>query len=187
MSANTLEYKIVTSTYRWGTQTVLEEQAVRTFCKTVFKLEVDMYRYSHTKLDGISLHENKTRKSIRWFKQVWFFISWRKIILNSCSNDDRLGALYGQVLGIEPFKSNKKLWYRMFSKPFIENKPWAITKLTQIMEHTMIRNQRADMDKEVTLPPLYQNTIYLDFDYYQWMVHDMTLLYRYKLALIYLA
>jgi hypothetical protein len=40
------------------------------------------------------------------------------------------------------------------------------------MEHTMIRNQRIDMDKEVTLPPLHQRTIYLDFDYYQWLAHN---------------
>jgi hypothetical protein len=58
----------------------------------------------------------------------------------------------------------------MMSKPFLEGKPWAIQKLTQMMERTMIRNQRQDMDKEVTLPPLYQNIIYLDFDYYQWIV-----------------
>lgn len=58
----------------------------------------------------------------------------------------------------------------MMSKPFLEDKPWAIQKVTSMMERTMIRNQRQDMDKEVTLPPLYQNIIYLDFDYYQWIV-----------------
>lgn len=60
----------------------------------------------------------------------------------------------------------------MVSKPFLEGKPWAITKLTSIMERTMIRNQRIDMEKEVTLPPLHQNTVYLDFDYYQWVAHN---------------
>ncbi|KAF1806598.1 SNF2 family N-terminal domain-containing protein [Mucor lusitanicus] len=76
------------------------------------------------------------------------------------------------LLNIEPFKSNKKLWNKMVSKPFLEGKPWAITKLTSIMERTMIRNQRIDMEKEVTLPPLHQNTVYLDFDYYQWVAHN---------------
>jgi hypothetical protein len=82
----------------------------------------------------------------------------------------RLGTLFGQALNIEPFKSSKKLWNRLITKPFLHRKPWAITKLKQMMARTMIRNQRADMEKEVTLPPLYQKTVYLDFDYYQWMV-----------------
>lgn len=60
----------------------------------------------------------------------------------------------------------------MVSKPFLEGKPWAITKLTRIMERTMVRNQRIDMEKEVTLPPLHQKTVYLDFDYYQWIAHN---------------
>ncbi|GAN03723.1 snf2 family helicase [Mucor ambiguus] len=85
---------------------------------------------------------------------------------------NRLGTLFGQALNIEPFKSNKKLWNKMVSKPFLEGKPWAITKLTNIMERTMVRNQRIDMEKEVTLPPLHQNTVYLDFDYYQWIAHN---------------
>ncbi|KAL9551487.1 hypothetical protein MBANPS3_004229 [Mucor bainieri] len=85
---------------------------------------------------------------------------------------NRLGTLFGQALNIEPFKSNKKLWNKMVSKPFLEGKPWAITKLTSIMERTMVRNQRIDMEKEVTLPPLHQNTVYLDFDYYQWIAHN---------------
>ncbi|KAL9559443.1 hypothetical protein PS6_000765 [Mucor atramentarius] len=85
---------------------------------------------------------------------------------------NRLGTLFGQALNIEPFKSNKKLWNKMVSKPFLEGKPWAITKLTSIMECTMVRNQRIDMEKEVTLPPLYQKTVYLDFDYYQWIAHN---------------
>jgi hypothetical protein len=58
----------------------------------------------------------------------------------------------------------------MTSKPFLENKPWAIQKLTEIMQRTMIRNQRKDMEIEITLPPLYQKIVYLDFNYYQWMV-----------------
>ncbi|KAK4520687.1 uncharacterized protein ATC70_006565 [Mucor velutinosus] len=85
---------------------------------------------------------------------------------------NRLGTLFGQALNIEPFKSNKKLWNKMISKPFLEGKPWAITKLTSIMERTMVRNQRIDMEKEVTLPPLHQNIVYLDFDYYQWVAHN---------------
>lgn len=60
----------------------------------------------------------------------------------------------------------------MVSKPFLEGKPWAITKLTNIMERTMVRNQRIDMEKEVTLPPLHQNTVYLNFGYYQWIAHN---------------
>jgi hypothetical protein len=55
-------------------------------------------------------------------------------------------------------------------KPFLEGKLWAIQKLTDIMQRTMIRNQRKDMEKEITLPPLYQKIVYLDFNYYQWMV-----------------
>lgn len=73
-------------------------------------------------------------------------------------------------MNIEPFKSNKKLWNRLISKPFLEGKPWAITKVTEMMARVMVRNQRMDMEKEVTLPPLYQKIVYLDFDYYQWMV-----------------
>lgn len=78
--------------------------------------------------------------------------------------------MFGQALNIEPFKSNKKLWSRLISKPFLQGKPWAIAELAQMMARIMVRNQRIDMEKEVTLPPLYQKTVYLDFDYYQWMV-----------------
>lgn len=41
-----------------------------------------------------------------------------------------------------------------------------------MMERTMVRNQRLDIEKEVTLPPLHQKTVYLDFDYYQWIAHN---------------
>ncbi|KAI8637325.1 SNF2 family N-terminal domain-containing protein [Parasitella parasitica] len=67
---------------------------------------------------------------------------------------------------------NRKLWNKLVSKPFLEGKPWAITKLSSIMERTMIRNQRVDMEQEVTLPPLHQTTVYLNFDYYQWIAHN---------------
>ncbi|CAO3648295.1 unnamed protein product [Mucor hiemalis] len=85
---------------------------------------------------------------------------------------NRLGTLFGQALNLEPFKSNKKLWHRIASKPFLNRKPWAIAKLSNIMERTMIRNRRGDIEKEVTLPPLHQRIIYLDFDYYQWLAHN---------------
>ncbi|CEP16924.1 hypothetical protein [Parasitella parasitica] len=85
---------------------------------------------------------------------------------------NRLGTLFGQALNTEPFKSDKKLWNRIVSKPFLGGKPWAITKLSSIMERAMVRNQRIDMEKEITLPPLHQTTVYLDFDYYQWIAHN---------------
>lgn len=89
----------------------------------------------------------------------------------------RLGTLFGQALNLEPFKSNKKLWHRIISKPFLNRKPWAIAKLANIMERTMIRNRRGDIEKEVTLPPLHQKIIYLDFDYYQWLVSVTSIFY----------
>ncbi|RCH91537.1 hypothetical protein CU098_003159, partial [Rhizopus stolonifer] len=54
-------------------------------------------------------------------------------------------------------------------------KPWAIIQLTEMLDRIMIRNQRKDIEKEVTLPPLYQKTVYLDFGYYQWLVSDIAI------------
>ncbi|KAI8969095.1 SNF2 family N-terminal domain-containing protein [Mycotypha africana] len=85
---------------------------------------------------------------------------------------NRLGLLIGQTLGIEPFKSNKKLWSRLISQPFLKRKPWAVNNLKQMLERIMIRNQRIDIEREVTLPPLHQKIVYLGFDYYQWIGHN---------------
>lgn len=91
--------------------------------------------------------------------------------LNEADDLDRLGKLFGQALGMEPFKNSKKLWHRMVTRPFLSRKPWGMRRLTDILERTMIRTQRQDIEKEVSLPPLHQDIVFLDFDYYQWLVY----------------
>ncbi|ORE07008.1 hypothetical protein BCV72DRAFT_116262 [Rhizopus microsporus var. microsporus] len=92
--------------------------------------------------------------------------------LNEADDLDRLGKLFGQALGMEPFKDSKKLWHRMVTRPFLSRKPWGMRRLIDILERTMIRTQRQDIEKEVSLPPLHQDIVFLDFDYYQWLTHN---------------
>ncbi|KAI8381524.1 P-loop containing nucleoside triphosphate hydrolase protein [Radiomyces spectabilis] len=85
---------------------------------------------------------------------------------------NRLGLLLGPVLQMEPFYSDRKLWNIMVTKPFMSGKPWAASKMQNVMSRCMIRNRRQDIEAEVKLPPLHQRKVFLDFDYYQWLAHN---------------
>lgn len=82
---------------------------------------------------------------------------------------DRLGKLC-IALGIQPFRSNRRLWHKWIVKPFLDRKPWALSQCGQMLSRIMIRHQKRDIEKEVTLPPLSQKVVYLEFDVYQWLV-----------------
>ncbi|KAI8977954.1 SNF2 family N-terminal domain-containing protein [Pilobolus umbonatus] len=84
----------------------------------------------------------------------------------------RLGILFGNVLGLEPFKSKRALWKRLIASPFLQRKPWAIDQLAGILQRCMIRNRKEDIGREVKLPPLTHRIVYLEFDYYQWIAHN---------------
>ncbi|KAG0167684.1 hypothetical protein DFQ28_010236 [Apophysomyces sp. BC1034] len=84
----------------------------------------------------------------------------------------RLGILVGKVLNLQPFGTNQKLWNQLVTKAFMKGKPWAINNVAHLMERTMIRNQRNDVEEDVKLPPLYRKQVFLDFDYYQWVAHN---------------
>ncbi|KAG0760146.1 hypothetical protein G6F60_010365 [Rhizopus arrhizus] len=84
---------------------------------------------------------------------------------------DRLGKLC-IALGIQPFRSNRRLWHKWIVKPFLDRKPWALSQCGQMLSRIMIRHQKRDIEKEVSLPPLSQKVVYLEFDVYQWLAHN---------------
>lgn len=90
-------------------------------------------------------------------------------ILNS-STVDRLGVLLSNVLHLEPFASTKRAWNTIMLRPFMNGNPRASIAVAGLMHRIMIRNRREDISKDVTLPQLYKRLVFLDFDYYQWMV-----------------
>ncbi|CAO3608684.1 unnamed protein product [Cunninghamella echinulata] len=84
----------------------------------------------------------------------------------------RLGVIFGEILKLPPFNYYKYLWNRLIVKPFMKQQPWSVYNLNNLMCRIMIRNQKKDIEHDVTLPPLYTKTVLLDFDYYQWLAHN---------------
>lgn len=71
---------------------------------------------------------------------------------------------------MEPFASTKRAWNTLLLRPFMNGNPRASTAVAGLMHRIMIRNRREDISMDVTLPKLYKRLVFLDFDYYQWMV-----------------
>ncbi|CAO3607949.1 unnamed protein product [Cunninghamella blakesleeana] len=84
----------------------------------------------------------------------------------------RLGVLYSEVLKLFPFQDSHWRWNQHITRPFSKNKSWAIDNLNSLMCTTMIRNRKEDIENDVLLPPLNIKTVFLDFDYYQWIAHN---------------
>jgi hypothetical protein len=73
---------------------------------------------------------------------------------------------------MEPFASKKRSWNTILLNPFIHGSTRAATSVAMLMHNVMIRNRREDISKDVTLPDLSKRLVFLDFDYYQWMVRN---------------
>ncbi|KAI8074385.1 SNF2 family N-terminal domain-containing protein [Gongronella butleri] len=84
----------------------------------------------------------------------------------------RLGVFYTDILKLTPFAGRSKLWTKLVAVPVKNDMNWALAALYDTMCRTMIRNQKKTIEHEVSLPPLHVRTVYLDFDYYQWLAHN---------------
>jgi hypothetical protein len=71
---------------------------------------------------------------------------------------------------MEPFASKKRSWNTLLLNPFMHSNSRASIAVAKLMHRVMIRNRREDITKDVTLPELNKKLVFLDFDYYQWMV-----------------
>lgn len=96
---------------------------------------------------------------------------------------DRLSALFGSFLHLRPYCHDKDLFSKVIQKPLVEHhnistglmedKYWSletlssVSRLRYLMDRVMVRNKAADVERDVTLPPLYERIVRLDLEYFQ--------------------
>ncbi|KAF9956181.1 hypothetical protein BGZ72_002962 [Mortierella alpina] len=96
---------------------------------------------------------------------------------------DRLSALFGSFLHLRPYCHDKDLFSKVVQKPLVEHhnistgvmedKHWtletlsSVSRLRYLMDRIMVRNKAADVERDVTLPPLYERIVRLDLEYFQ--------------------
>ncbi|KAF9574370.1 hypothetical protein EC968_006705 [Mortierella alpina] len=96
---------------------------------------------------------------------------------------DRLSALFGSFLHLRPYCHDKDLFSKIIQKPLVEHHNistglvdsncWSletlssVNRLRYLMDRIMVRNKVADVERDVTLPPLYERVVRLDLEYFQ--------------------
>ncbi|CAO3575155.1 unnamed protein product [Mortierella alpina] len=96
---------------------------------------------------------------------------------------DRLSALFGSFLHLRPYCHDKDLFSKVIQKPLVEHhnistgvmedKYWSletlssVSRLRYLMDRVLVRNKVADVERDVTLPPLYERIVRLDLEYFQ--------------------
>ncbi|KAF9186573.1 hypothetical protein BGZ51_001928 [Haplosporangium sp. Z 767] len=95
---------------------------------------------------------------------------------------ERLSTLFGSFLHLYPYAGDKDLFARAIQKPLMDhhnivsgmsNAAWSmesasiISRLRHLMNRIMIRNKIADVEQDVTLPPLHERIVRLDLEYFQ--------------------
>ncbi|OZJ06901.1 hypothetical protein BZG36_00036 [Bifiguratus adelaidae] len=93
-------------------------------------------------------------------------------ITNQTTDLKRLGSLLRSFLLLQPFATMKGEWVRAIEKPFLENAVGATERLQNIMQRVMVRNQRSEIEKEVSLPSLTERIVVLDIGYYQCLTYN---------------
>ncbi|GJE96414.1 DEAD/DEAH box helicase [Phanerochaete sordida] len=89
---------------------------------------------------------------------------WTK---NDRGDLNKLGALISSFLRIPRFAADAKLYASSVVAPLMDAggpRPGALQVLTQVMQSTMIRHRIQDIEREVLLPTLHQETVLLDLD-----------------------
>lgn len=89
---------------------------------------------------------------------------WSK---NDRGDLNKLGAMISSFLRIPRFAADAKLFSSCVVAPLMDPlgaRPGAIQVLTQVMASTMIRHRIEDIEKEVLLPMLDQETVLLDLE-----------------------
>ncbi|KAF9302757.1 hypothetical protein BGZ74_004881 [Mortierella antarctica] len=81
--------------------------------------------------------------------------------------------------GIHPYVDNKSLFSREIRKPFIDHNKTSMSsgislatlssvkRLRHLLERLMTRNRPDDINRFVTLPPLFEKVVRLDLEYFQ--------------------
>ncbi|KAJ1655507.1 hypothetical protein IWQ61_004755 [Dispira simplex] len=87
----------------------------------------------------------------------------------------RLGTLCSTFLKIPPFCHQRNAWSKLISRPFREGNARAIERLTWLLKTYFVRNRPEDIDREVTLPPLQERVVTLDFTYHQCLTYNVLL------------
>ncbi|EKM55021.1 uncharacterized protein PHACADRAFT_142857 [Phanerochaete carnosa HHB-10118-sp] len=93
-----------------------------------------------------------------------FIRAWSK---NDRGDLNKLGAMISSFLRIPRFAADAKLFSSCVVAPLMDPagaRPGAIQVLTQVMASTMIRHRIEDIEKEVLLPMLDQETVLLDLE-----------------------
>ncbi|KAF9933628.1 hypothetical protein BGZ67_004182 [Mortierella alpina] len=96
---------------------------------------------------------------------------------------DRLSALFGSFLHLRPYCHDKDLFSKVIQKPLVEHhnistgvvggSHWSletlssVSRLRYLMDRVMVRNKAEDVERDVTLPPLYERIVRLDLEYFQ--------------------
>ncbi|KAI0086370.1 SNF2 family N-terminal domain-containing protein [Irpex rosettiformis] len=87
----------------------------------------------------------------------------------------RLGNMLGNFLEVPQFAAKSSLFNSHVIAPLMSKSgplPGSVRVLRQIMESVMIRHRVEDVESEVTLPPMQQETILLDMDPYAVMTYN---------------
>ena len=130
-----------------------------------------LHRYTYPKFNGITSCPDSQAGSSGRFKEVSIWLPFHVAqSYHGLKLHTRLGVLISNVLNMEPFASKKRAWNTLFLKPFMTASPRASMVVANLMHRIMIRNRREDISKDVVLPELKKRLVFLDFDYYQWMV-----------------
>jgi SNF2 family DNA or RNA helicase len=102
-------------------------------------------------------------------------IQYGQAKIKVCEDDvQRLGSIYGDFIKMQPFYSNSsRLWTDLVGKPFIHGYPGGFERLSNIMRRSMIKNNSAEVEAEIQLPPLHDNVVFMDFNAFQRKIYNV--------------
>ncbi|KAG0213952.1 hypothetical protein BGX28_003130 [Mortierella sp. GBA30] len=105
-----------------------------------------------------------------------------QISLSDKGDLDRLSALFGSFLHLQPYYYDKDLFSKVIQKPLVDHHniragisggDWSLESLSSVarlrylMDRVMVRNKAMDVERDVALPPLYERIVRLDLEYFQ--------------------
>ncbi|RUS21339.1 SNF2 family N-terminal domain-containing protein [Endogone sp. FLAS-F59071] len=88
------------------------------------------------------------------------------------SDLDNIGKILRTFLQLKPFSGSKDTWSRLVLRPYFDRRHGSATRLRSIMQRVMVRNRRADIERDVVLPPLYERVVALELTRWQYLTHN---------------
>lgn len=88
------------------------------------------------------------------------------------SDLDNVGKILRTFLQLKPFSDSKDAWSRLVLRPYFDRRYGSATRLRSIMQRVMVRNRRADIERDVVLPPLYERVVALELTRWQYLTHN---------------